>query len=155
MLRASRHHRGSRGATGCCGHGSRWSRGSLIPYFPADPPSMGSQAFSPPSKTQHRLVVVALEHFSLPPLKLWISCSIQPNPFPCLLLAGWFRTTIPALLHTHSISLKAAREGGACPKSSSSTSLVTNPMWSQKGQGLRAPWQPRTEQDTSRWLQKL
>lgn len=92
-LRASWHHRGSRGAAGCRGHGSRWSRGSLIPHFPADLPSKGSQTFSPPSKTQHG--VTALGHFSLPPLKLWISCSIQPNPFPCLLLAGRFRTTIP------------------------------------------------------------
>lgn len=92
-LRASWHHQGSRGAAGCCSHGCRWSRGSLIPCFPADLPSKGSQTFSPPSKTQHG--VTALGHFSLPPLKLWISCSIQPNPFPCLLLAGRFRTPIP------------------------------------------------------------
>lgn len=81
---------------GCCRVLRPWEQVEqrlVIPHFPADLPSKGSQTFSPPSKTQHG--VKALGHFSLPPLKLWISCSIQPNPFPCLLLAGRFRTPIP------------------------------------------------------------
>lgn len=53
-------------AEGAVGHGSTWSRGSLIPYFPAVLLSGASQAFSPCWKMQCRPVVVAMDTPLLP-----------------------------------------------------------------------------------------
>lgn len=56
---------------GAVKHGSMWSRGSLIPCFPSDLLSVGSQAFTPCWKMQCRLVVMALGHSS--PFLPWSS----------------------------------------------------------------------------------
>lgn len=53
-------------AEGAVRHGSMWSRGSLIPYFPAVILSGGSQTFSPCWKMQCRLVVGAMDTPLLP-----------------------------------------------------------------------------------------